>query len=114
MQKIPLAALAAAMLLAPLAANAVYHTLDGSKPIVIAHRGASGYLPEHTLAGYELAVKMGADHRHRDDRFMRGQRLQRPAEQNLFTEPRGDTHERKFKPTATNEQFLDNLFHFVA
>jgi glycerophosphoryl diester phosphodiesterase len=30
-------------------------------PLVIAHRGASGYLPEHTLAGYELAIKLGAD-----------------------------------------------------
>lgn len=30
-------------------------------PQVIAHRGASGYLPEHTLAGYELAIRMGAD-----------------------------------------------------
>jgi glycerophosphoryl diester phosphodiesterase len=30
-------------------------------PLVIAHRGASGYRPEHTLAGYELAIRMGAD-----------------------------------------------------
>jgi glycerophosphoryl diester phosphodiesterase len=30
-------------------------------PLVIAHRGASGYLPEHTLAAYELAVTQGAD-----------------------------------------------------
>jgi glycerophosphoryl diester phosphodiesterase len=30
-------------------------------PIVIAHRGASGYRPEHTLAAYELAIEMGAD-----------------------------------------------------
>ena len=30
-------------------------------PIVIAHRGASGYLPEHTLAAYALAVFQGAD-----------------------------------------------------
>jgi len=30
-------------------------------PIVIAHRGASGYRPEHTLASYELAIEMGAD-----------------------------------------------------
>jgi glycerophosphoryl diester phosphodiesterase len=30
-------------------------------PIVIAHRGASGYVPEHTLAGYYLAVQQGAD-----------------------------------------------------
>ncbi len=29
--------------------------------IVIAHRGASGYLPEHTLAAYALAHGMGAD-----------------------------------------------------
>ncbi|HEV2855272.1 MAG TPA: glycerophosphodiester phosphodiesterase [Thermoanaerobaculia bacterium] len=30
-------------------------------PIVIAHRGASGYRPEHTLAAYEMAIGMGAD-----------------------------------------------------
>jgi len=30
-------------------------------PIVIAHRGASGYLPEHTLAGYFMAIEQGAD-----------------------------------------------------
>ncbi|PYQ55687.1 MAG: hypothetical protein DMF53_27600, partial [Acidobacteria bacterium] len=27
--------------------------------LVIAHRGASGYRPEHTLASYELAIAMG-------------------------------------------------------
>ena len=31
-------------------------------PIVIAHRGASGYVPEHTLAGYFLALQQGADY----------------------------------------------------
>jgi glycerophosphoryl diester phosphodiesterase len=30
-------------------------------PLVIAHRGASGYRPEHTRAAYELALMMGAD-----------------------------------------------------
>ncbi|MGB3187598.1 MAG: glycerophosphodiester phosphodiesterase family protein [Ornithinimicrobium sp.] len=30
-------------------------------PLVIAHRGASGYRPEHTLAAYALAARMGAD-----------------------------------------------------
>jgi glycerophosphoryl diester phosphodiesterase len=30
-------------------------------PIVIAHRGASGYRPEHTLASYWLAIRQGAD-----------------------------------------------------
>ncbi|HTE68137.1 MAG TPA: glycerophosphodiester phosphodiesterase family protein, partial [Actinomycetes bacterium] len=29
-------------------------------PIVIGHRGASGYRPEHTLAAYKLAIDMGA------------------------------------------------------
>jgi glycerophosphoryl diester phosphodiesterase len=32
------------------------------RPLVIAHRGASGYRPEHTLASYELAARMGADY----------------------------------------------------
>jgi len=31
------------------------------RPEVIAHRGASAYLPEHTLAGYAAAHAMGAD-----------------------------------------------------
>jgi glycerophosphoryl diester phosphodiesterase len=33
----------------------------GQRPIVIAHRGASGYLPEHTLPAKALAHGMGAD-----------------------------------------------------
>ena len=37
-------------------------TLDGQPPIVIAHRGASGERPEHTLAGYKLAIDLGADY----------------------------------------------------
>ena len=32
------------------------------KPLVIGHRGAAGYLPDHTLQGYELAIDMGADY----------------------------------------------------
>lgn len=31
-------------------------------PVVIAHRGASGYLPEHTLAAYAMAYAQGADY----------------------------------------------------
>ncbi|MGY1682258.1 glycerophosphodiester phosphodiesterase [Geodermatophilus sp. SYSU D01176] len=30
--------------------------------LVIGHRGASGYRPEHTLGAYELAARMGADY----------------------------------------------------
>lgn len=36
-------------------------TLDGKKPLIIAHRGASGYMPDHTLQGYTKAVELGAD-----------------------------------------------------
>jgi len=32
-----------------------------ARPLIIAHRGASGYRPEHTLEAYRLAVEMGAD-----------------------------------------------------
>lgn len=32
-----------------------------SRPIVIAHRGASGYLPEHTLEAYIRGMELGAD-----------------------------------------------------
>lgn len=32
------------------------------RPLVIAHRGASGHRPEHTIEGYALAISMGADY----------------------------------------------------
>ena len=38
-----------------------WRTLDGSAPRVIAHRGASGLLPEHTFGAYQLALSQGAD-----------------------------------------------------
>ena len=34
---------------------------DEELPLVIGHRGASGYRPEHTIAAYQLAIDMGAD-----------------------------------------------------
>jgi glycerophosphoryl diester phosphodiesterase len=42
-------------------AQPMWNTLDGNPPLIIAHRGASGYLPEHTLEGYALAIDQGAD-----------------------------------------------------
>lgn len=33
-----------------------------AEPLVIGHRGASGYRPEHTLASYRLAIRQGADY----------------------------------------------------
>ncbi|WP_222182894.1 glycerophosphodiester phosphodiesterase family protein [Geminicoccus harenae] len=38
-----------------------FGTLDGQIPIVVGHRGASGYRPEHTLESYQTAIEMGAD-----------------------------------------------------
>lgn len=37
-----------------------WNTLNGQTPIVIAHRGASGYLPEHTLEAYLRGIQQGA------------------------------------------------------
>jgi len=44
------------------AAPALAQTRPHGRPLVIGHRGASGYRPEHTLASYELAARMGADY----------------------------------------------------
>lgn len=41
--------------------RAGWATLDGQAPLVIAHRGASGELPEETLPAYTRAIELGAD-----------------------------------------------------
>ena len=43
------------------AARAKSHK-DPAAPLIIGHRGASGHVPEHTLAGYALAIRLGADY----------------------------------------------------
>ena len=50
----------------PLTGNVAMLTVATRMPaatasLVIGHRGAAGYRPEHTLASYELAARMGAD-----------------------------------------------------
>ena len=35
---------------------------SAARPLIVAHRGASGHRPEHTLAAYDLAIAMGADY----------------------------------------------------
>ncbi|WP_309109817.1 glycerophosphodiester phosphodiesterase [Saccharothrix sp.] len=60
-----LAALAVAGVVTVSSASAQSDVAGAHKPkgpIVIGHRGASGYRPEHTLAAYELAARMGADY----------------------------------------------------
>lgn len=36
--------------------------ITNKPPLIIGHRGACGYRPEHTLASYELAIEMGVDY----------------------------------------------------
>ncbi|MBI4201937.1 MAG: glycerophosphodiester phosphodiesterase [Chloroflexi bacterium] len=40
---------------------AITDLLDHRRPLVIAHRGASGEAPENTMAAFELALEQGAD-----------------------------------------------------
>lgn len=42
--------------------TSILSTFAAAQPLVIAHRGASGYLPEHTLEAYALAHGLGADY----------------------------------------------------
>src|SRR5690606_27270423 len=57
----PLRLLAGILAMVVLPAGVTADRLDASGPVVIAHRGASGYLPEHTLASKAMAHAMGAD-----------------------------------------------------
>jgi glycerophosphoryl diester phosphodiesterase len=52
-------AAAAPALTAAVATPAQAH---GRSSLVVGHRGTAGYRPEHTLASYELAARMGADY----------------------------------------------------
>jgi glycerophosphoryl diester phosphodiesterase len=62
--------LACASLTAALLPSAALATENGAnkahspknRPLVIGHRGTAGYLPEHTLEGYALAIELGADY----------------------------------------------------
>ena len=42
-------------------AAALFTAAPPPRVLIIAHRGASGHRPEHTLEGYRLAIEMGAD-----------------------------------------------------
>jgi glycerophosphoryl diester phosphodiesterase len=68
-----------ALLLAVLAAAAVADAQTqpgaGDRRQNIAHRGASAYAPEHTMAAYELALAQGADYVEQDLAVTRDGRL---------------------------------------
>ncbi len=48
---------------------------DRPRPYVMAHRGASGYAPENTLAAFRLALRQGADLLETDLRFTKDEAL---------------------------------------
>ena len=61
-----LAAGACSFAVTPVAAGHDSKSSGGHKhadlPLVIGHRGTPGYLPDHTLPGYKLAIELGADY----------------------------------------------------
>jgi glycerophosphoryl diester phosphodiesterase len=62
---VPVLAAVAACLLAVASAASAHsssHDRGDDGPLITGHRGAPGYLPDHTLEGYKLAIKMGADY----------------------------------------------------
>jgi glycerophosphoryl diester phosphodiesterase len=65
-RRLAIAALVSLIVPAAMAGPAPAKPAKSSKhkadPLVIAHRGASGYRPEHTLAAYALGARMGADY----------------------------------------------------
>jgi glycerophosphoryl diester phosphodiesterase len=54
--------LVAAVSVALTLAGTAAATAAAASPTIYGHRGASGYRPEHTLASYRLAARMGADY----------------------------------------------------
>ena len=57
-----LVALLSLILAATMAGPVIAGGRHKAEPLVIGHRGAAGYRPEHTLASYGLAARMGADY----------------------------------------------------
>jgi glycerophosphoryl diester phosphodiesterase len=54
-------AIAATLFTLPISADSRHERHPRQTPLVLGHRGATGYLPEHTLPSYELAISQGAN-----------------------------------------------------
>jgi glycerophosphoryl diester phosphodiesterase len=50
-------------------------SFKAERPLLVAHRGASAYAPEHTLAAYQLAIEQGADFVEQDLQMTKDGRL---------------------------------------
>ena len=57
-----LAAIASSAAAGASEANSMATAVRAQFPQILAHRGASGYIPEHTVQAYETAMNLGADY----------------------------------------------------
>src|SRR5918998_6450936 len=62
LRRFPLLLIAATVLLPLSLTLAGDRRASEDEVTIYGHRGASGYRPEHTLASYRLAARMGADY----------------------------------------------------
>ena len=64
--KLTLKNLSMAIMMSTIVMGSSAMSADSNEKIVIAHRGASGYLPEHTLPAKAMAYAQGADYLEQD------------------------------------------------
>ncbi len=64
--KLTLKNLSMAIMMSTIVMGSSAMAADSNEKIVIAHRGASGYLPEHTLPAKAMAYAQGADYLEQD------------------------------------------------
>ncbi|STL75196.1 glycerophosphodiester phosphodiesterase [Escherichia coli] len=64
--KLTLKNLSMAIMMSTIVMGSSAMAADSNEKIVIAHRGASGYLPEHTLSAKAMAYAQGADYLEQD------------------------------------------------
>ena len=62
----PITRVFTAIILVLVVALPAFTSAQNSRKILIAHRGASGYAPEHTVEAYKLAIEQGADYVEQD------------------------------------------------
>lgn len=92
-----------------------FPTLKGAAPKIIAHRGASGTLPEHTLEAYALAIDLGADYIEPDLVFTRDGHLIARHDGYLSTStnvshiPRYQSRRRFSKAFQRNDWFTEDF-----
>ncbi|WP_121616244.1 glycerophosphodiester phosphodiesterase [Virgibacillus halodenitrificans] len=86
--------------------NTENNLLSPDRLLVIAHRGASGYAPEHTISSYKLGESLGADYIEID--------LQMTADQELIAMHDSDVNRTTDEKGSVKEYYLTQLKTFDA